>query len=138
MIQSTVFFNRYDDLIVAVGRSFRNASQFRTDNIANALARGIEVSAVTRINTSLETRANYTWLITEVLAVDGTEEQAPSPFEVGDPLIRRPRHQGNIDILLTRGRFQGYARFSGRVTCLMLNPHLELSEVCLKHRATSL
>ena len=124
MIQSTVFFNRYDDLIVAVGRSFRNASQFRTDNIANALARGIEVSAVTRINTSLETRANYTWLITEVLAVDGTEEQAPSPFEVGDPLIRRPRHQGNIDILLTRGRFQGYARFSGRGHVLDVEPSL--------------
>ena len=32
-LESTVFLNSYDDLIVAVGRSFANASQFRTDNI---------------------------------------------------------------------------------------------------------
>ena len=41
-VEATAFLNRYDDLIVAVGQSLQNASQFRTDNIANSQARGVE------------------------------------------------------------------------------------------------
>ena len=122
VVQATAFFNRYDDLIVAVGRSFQDASQFRTDNIANTLARGVELAAVARIAGGLETRATYTWLTTKILAVDGTDDQAPPPFEVGDPLFRRPRHQGSIDVLLTRGRFAGYARLGARGRMLDVEP----------------
>ena len=38
-IEATTFVNRYDDLIVSVG-SLRDVSRYRTDNIANARARG--------------------------------------------------------------------------------------------------
>ena len=43
-----VFFNRYDDLIVAVGGSFAGASRYRTDNISNARARGLELERAWR------------------------------------------------------------------------------------------
>ena len=38
-------------------------------------------------------RAAWTWLDTEILGVDGVESEAPPPYQVGDELIRRPRHQ---------------------------------------------
>ena len=44
IVDATGFFNRYDDLIVTVGRSLQDASQFRTDNISNARARGLELA----------------------------------------------------------------------------------------------
>ena len=48
-VDATAFFNRFDDLIV-VGRAvrLRAVSRWRTDNISNARARGLEVSAAWR------------------------------------------------------------------------------------------
>jgi len=103
ILDATAFYNRYDDLIVAVGRSFADASRFRTDNIANARTRGLELQATVRTPWGLESRIAYTYLDADVLAVDGSAN-APAPFEAGDPLLRRPRHQGTLDLLLTRGR----------------------------------
>ena len=40
---ATGFLNHYDDLIVTVGSAFSGASRYRTDNIANASAKGLEV-----------------------------------------------------------------------------------------------
>jgi outer membrane cobalamin receptor len=45
----------------------------------------------------------YTFLSTEIRAVDGSSA-APPPYRVGDPLLRRPRHQGAIDATWSRGR----------------------------------
>ena len=42
---------------------------------------------------ALTLRATYTFLDTEILSVDSLARIAPPPFTVGDPLIRRPRHQ---------------------------------------------
>ena len=47
LIEATVFFNNYDDLIVAVG-SFSGSSRYRTDNISNARARGLELAGTAR------------------------------------------------------------------------------------------
>ena len=47
LVEGTVFFNNYDDLIVATG-SFSGSSQFRTDNISNARARGVEIAGTAR------------------------------------------------------------------------------------------
>lgn len=102
ILDATAFYNRYDDLIVAVGRSFADASRFRTDNIANARTRGLEFQASLRTPWGLDARLGYTYLDADVLAVDGSHD-APPPFEAGDPLIRRPRHHGTLDLLLTRG-----------------------------------
>jgi outer membrane receptor protein involved in Fe transport len=122
VLEATAFFNRYDDLIVAVAPSLRDASQFATDNIANSRARGIEVSAAMQSSGGLSMRASYTWMATGVLAVDGLPDQAPSPFAVGDRLLRRPRHQGAIDAILVRGRGSAFARLTTRGNVLDVDP----------------
>ncbi|MGE3179236.1 MAG: TonB-dependent receptor, partial [Vicinamibacterales bacterium] len=48
-VDAAVFANRYDDLIVTVGRSLAAASRYRTDNISNARARGLELTARSRL-----------------------------------------------------------------------------------------
>jgi outer membrane cobalamin receptor len=119
---ATAFWNRYDDLIVAIGRDFANASQYRTDNIANARARGLETTVSMRAWAWLDLRAGYTWLDTEVLAVDGQPGQAPAPFEPGDPLIRRPRHQGWFELLTSGLRWSAFARLTARGDVLDVDP----------------
>ncbi len=93
---ATMFFNRYDDLIVTVGRTMSNASRYQSDNISNARARGLETSASVRFANGISATAGYTFLDAEVLAIDRLGV-APPPFKPGDPLIRRPRHQGWIE-----------------------------------------
>jgi outer membrane cobalamin receptor len=122
VVEVTGFYNRYDDLIVAVGRSFADASQFRTDNISNARARGVELQGTLRTAWGLEARLGYTWLDTDVLAVDGASSQAPAPFDVGQPLLRRPRHQGSLDLALTRDRLTLHATLGARGGVLDVEP----------------
>lgn len=111
-LEATAFLNDYDDLIIAVGR-FRDISRYRTDNIANARARGLELSGRARGRGGLGARLAYTWLDTAVRAVDGTSV-APSPFRVGDALLRRPRHQGLADVTWQRGRVDAFAQLQAR------------------------
>ncbi|HEX2444423.1 MAG TPA: TonB-dependent receptor [Vicinamibacterales bacterium] len=118
---ATFFFNDYDDLIVAVGRSFADASRYRTDNIANARARGLEIAASWRAR-GVAVSGNYTFLDTEILSVDRAPGQAPSPFEVGDPLIRRPRHQGVVDVTVRRGRLTAFTVGTARGEVLDVEP----------------
>jgi outer membrane cobalamin receptor len=121
-VDATVFLNDYDDLIVAVGRSLADASRYRTDNVSNARAQGVELSARWRVGTGLSVDAAYTFLPTEILAVDRTGV-APEPFSVGDPLIRRPRHQGSVDLVATRGRFTGFLEAGARGRTLDIEPN---------------
>jgi outer membrane receptor protein involved in Fe transport len=115
--EGTVFLNSYDDLIVAVGRAFGNASRFRTDNISNARALGLELGGSVRPDVHLNVRATYTFLSTEILSVDRAADQAPAPFTVGEALIRRPRHQGTLAVTYARGRVAAFsqATFRGQV-----------------------
>ena len=105
---ATWFRNDYDDLIIAVGR-FTDASRYRTDNISNARAQGVELSLAGRTRGGFSGRASYTFLDTEIRAVDGSPD-APSPFTVGDPLLRRPRHQGVLDMAWARGPVDVFAQ----------------------------
>lgn len=116
VVEATFFYNDYDDLIVSVGRSFRDASRYRTDNISNARTRGLELSAGVRPIAALDLRAAYTLLDSRILAVDGTRE-APAPYRVGERLIRRPRHRGSFNALLTTSRASLFAdlEIRGRV-----------------------
>jgi len=107
-IDATAFFNDYDDLIVTVGRSFQDASRFRTDNISNARSRGLELSAGARPFAAIDLRASYTLLDTEILAVDRSTV-APAPYRVGEQLIRRPRHRGTFTALFTGSRVTAFA-----------------------------
>jgi outer membrane receptor protein involved in Fe transport len=125
MIEATAFRNTFDDLIVAVGR-FQQSSRFRTDNISNARARGLELASTLRARArtiDVEARVGYSFLDTDILAVDngGT---APPPFDVGDPLLRRPRHQWSLDITASGARVTGWIRGGGRGRVLDVDPSL--------------
>ena len=126
LLEAAAFFNEYDDLIVAVG-SFSGSSRYRTDNISNARARGLELGLTLRhriaapVPIDVTGRAGYTFLDSEVLAVDNDSE-APPPFEVGQPLLRRPRHQFSAEIAVAAGRFSGFLRAAGRGRTLDVEP----------------
>lgn len=122
----TAFHNRYDDLIVSIGR-LAATSRFRTDNIANARARGVEASLAWRPRGGVGLRGNYTWLDTEVLAVDGAPGAAPAPFAIGDPLLRRPRHQGTLDAVWRVARLQTFATVVVRGETLDVEPNFGAS-----------
>jgi outer membrane cobalamin receptor len=121
-VDGTWFHNRYDDLIVSVGR-FSSSSRYTTDNIANARARGAELALTVRPVSRLTTRATYTFLDSEFLAVDGANGQAPSPFAVGDRLLRRPRHQASVDATWGTSRVQAFAIAALRGTTLDVEPN---------------
>jgi outer membrane cobalamin receptor len=121
LLGATAFYNRYDDLIVAVGPAIQDASQYRTDNISNARSQGVELSAALRAGRSLSARLSYTFLDTAILAVDGLGT-APPPFEVGAPLLRRPRHAASLDLTYTRGSVTTFARAGARSRTLDVEP----------------
>lgn len=127
LVEATGFFNRYDDLIVAVG-SFSGVSRYRTDNISNARSRGLELAGTARARIAaatpvdLELHVAYTWLDTEVLAVDRSGS-APSPFTVGDPLLRRPRQQLSTHVSITAGAVSAYVQGGGRGRTLDVEPN---------------
>ena len=120
-LDATAFFNSYTDLIISVGRTFSGVSRWRTDNISNARARGAEFSAAWRINARVDLRGNYTFLDTEILAVNGTST-AQSPYSVGDPLLRRPRHSGAFDATWTQGPVSAFAQLQVRGETLDAEP----------------
>jgi outer membrane cobalamin receptor len=123
LIEATAFHNTFDDLIVAVGR-FQQSSRYRTDNISNARARGLEVASTLRTRVAaldVRARATYTWLSTEILAVD-RGDAAPPPFEVGSPLLRRPRHQWALDLSGAAGPVTAWLRGGGRGRVLDVEP----------------
>jgi outer membrane receptor protein involved in Fe transport len=127
IVDATVFVNRYDDLIVAVGQQATPVSPFRTDNIANARARGLEVGARWTSRFGLSARAAYSFLDTEVLALDELPGEAPAPFAVGDRLIRRPKHQGSLDVRYTRGRWNGFLIINGRSEMADFEPNFAVA-----------
>jgi outer membrane cobalamin receptor len=119
-LDATTFFNEYDDLIISVGQ-LSDISRYRTDNISNARARGLELSAAWRGGASTHVRAAYTFLDAEIRAVDRTS-QAPPPFHVGDRLLRRPTHQGSVDVSWTRDRITTFASLVARGVTLDAEP----------------
>ncbi len=122
VVEATWFANRYDDLIVAVGPAMVDASRYRTDNIANASSQGLELAAHLRPRWGLDAHLAYTWLDTAVLGVDRASSEAPPPFHVGDALLRRPRHQGSIDLVYTHGRLTAYSDIGARSRTLDVEP----------------
>ena len=122
-LDATAFANWYDDLIVTVGSSFSGASRYRSDNIANARAWGLETGVTWRPSASVSLRAAWTWLNTQILGVDRAESEAPAPYHVGDRLIRRPGHQVSVDFGWTRGRTSAFAIVNGRSDTQDLEPN---------------
>jgi outer membrane cobalamin receptor len=123
VIEATWFRNSFDDLIITVGR-FVESSRYRTDNISNARARGLELATTGKTRTAgfdVQGRIAYTFLDSAVLAVDGATI-APAPFTAGQPLLNRPRHQWAIDAGVSRGRASGWIRGGGRGRVLAVEP----------------
>jgi outer membrane receptor protein involved in Fe transport len=118
----TYFYNRYKDQIVTLGGSFANLSTFSSANIANSRAYGIESSIRLHPFRSLELTAEYTWLNTAILALDGSSE-VQLPFEVGEPLLRRPRSSAGYDATWTHGRLMLNSNASIRGAVLDLEPN---------------
>jgi outer membrane cobalamin receptor len=127
-IEAVAFANEFDDLIIAVG-SFQGSSRYITDNISNARARGIELGLsggqriVLRGPADLRARIAYTLLDSEILAVD-RDHSAPPPFTVGEPLLRRPRHQASVDLSATAGRLGMFLTGGARSRVLDVEPSL--------------
>ena len=124
--EAVAFYNEYDDLIVTVG-SFQGSSRYQTDNIANARARGIELGLTGRhrlgapMAIDVHGRVAYTFMDTEILAVDG-DDLAPPPFKVGDPLLRRPQHQFSVEAGISAGRLTAFLTSRARGRALDVEP----------------
>jgi outer membrane cobalamin receptor len=99
----TYFYNRFKDQIVVLGGNLQNLSTFSSDNLANARAQGLETSLRLRPLRSVELAAEYTWLDSTILALDGST-LVQTPFKVGQPLIRRPRSSAGYNITWRRQR----------------------------------
>jgi outer membrane receptor protein involved in Fe transport len=125
LLQATFFHNIFDDLIIAVG-PFDGSSRYRTDNISNARARGLELGSTVREQAGavgLQAQIGYTFLDSDILAVDRAAA-APPPFEPGDPLLRRPRHQWFVDVAAVHGPLTAWVRGGGRGRVLDVEPTL--------------
>jgi outer membrane cobalamin receptor len=93
----TYFYSRFHDQIVTLGGSLTNLSSYRSDNLNNSRAQGVEITFRVRPIQSLELSGQYTFVDSEILALDGSS-LAKSPFEVGQPLLRRPRNAASYSI----------------------------------------
>ena len=75
-------------------------------NLAHTRAQGIEVALEARPITSLHLFGQYTYLDSEIL-------ESPSDFDPvyaeGEPLLRRPRHQGSLSAQLSFARWSAGA-----------------------------
>jgi outer membrane receptor protein involved in Fe transport len=114
LVDATWFYNRYTDLIVTLGGTLSSLSRYQSANIANSRAQGLELSGNVRPSRRLLVTGSYTLLATRILSLEGSRGLAPAPFQVGQPLTRRPRNSGSFVATYTRGRiaadFTGYFR----------------------------
>lgn len=97
VVDLTYFYNRFKDQIVTLGGSVANLSSYQSANLKNSRAQGLELSFRLQPIRSLQLGGQYTFVDSSILALDGTT-QANAPFEVGQTLLRRPRHSGSYNI----------------------------------------
>jgi outer membrane receptor protein involved in Fe transport len=113
-LDETYFHNNYRNLIVSLGGSLSVLSRYASDNLAKSNAEGVEVSARYRPSTLLSVSANYMWLETRVLGLNGGIGLVEQYFYLGQPLLRQPKQSGSAVITLHYGKFDvnltGYFR----------------------------
>jgi len=122
VFDTTYFYNRFKDQIVTLGGSFANLSTFSSANLAASRAYGLESSVRLQPVRSVQMTAEYTWLNTALLALDGSTG-VQLPFYVGEPLIRRPRSSAGYNITWTHGRLMLNSNASIRGAILDLEPN---------------
>jgi outer membrane receptor protein involved in Fe transport len=70
-------------------------------NVAGSSANGVELEfGLQRPLGGVTARASYALVDTKVVATTSTSEQ----FQLGQPLLRRPKHTGTVHVTYTRGR----------------------------------
>jgi outer membrane cobalamin receptor len=115
VIDFTYFHNRFDNQIVTLAGSLQNLSQYSSDNLKNSKAQGMEISFRVKPILSLELGGEYTFLDSSVLALDGSS-LANAPYQVGQQLLRRPRHSASYNVMWKHGSLtlstNGYIRGS--------------------------
>lgn len=92
VLDFTYFYNRYHDLIVTLRGDLRGLSRWQSDNLSNSRAQGLELSGAARPAEWVSLHGHYTWLKSEVLSLDRAPGRVPTPFQVGQRLVRRPEH----------------------------------------------
>lgn len=95
---TTWFYNRFHDQIVTLSRAQAGLSRWQSDNLANSLSQGIEESIQAQFSRSLSVKGTYMYLDTEVLSLDRSS-QVQRFFNLGQQLLRRPRHSGSYLIV---------------------------------------
>ncbi len=122
-VDATWFRNRYEDLIVSLGGSLSRLSAYSTDNVSNAVAKGVELSATGRPSTWFSVTANYMWLQTEVLSLDGGNGLVQRYYYPGQPLLRRPKQSGSVVVNVHRGRMDSNFTATARGNALDVEPN---------------
>lgn len=115
----TYFYNYFKDQIISTGEF--PTSTYSSENIARSRAWGLESSLRLRPLRSLEVIAEYTWLNSAILSLDGTSVP-PAPFEVGQPLLRRPRSSAGYTVTWTYRRLMLNSSASIRSAVLDTDP----------------
>ena len=106
--RATYFDNAYTDQV-----AFQFSPGFGGDglpdflNIAGSDARGVELEAsLQRPLAGLTAHLSYALVDTKVVSTASPSDQ----FQPGQPLLRRPRHSGTLQLTYTRGRGSVHAR----------------------------
>ena len=103
-LDATWFHNRYKDLIVSLGGSLSEISQYQTGNLANSKAEGVETSARFRPANWISLTGNYTWLESAVLSLTGSSSLVQEYYYLGQPLLRHPKQSGSAVVNFQRGK----------------------------------
>lgn len=93
---ATWFRNRYRDLIVSLGGSLSALSAYYTDNVANAMAEGVEGTGTYRPVSWFSVTGNYMWLESSVLSLNGGIGLVQEYYYLGQPLERRAKQSGSL------------------------------------------
>ncbi len=158
-LEATFFENRFRDQIAFVGNPATFGGPITTPdgrlthfvNFDRATARGLEVVAALRPMRRLSANVGYTFLDSEVTAaaavIDFNTLQLVQNPEVGQPLLRRPRHSGSFNIgwvgdrfdVLFKGLFVGERRDLDPVTFsrLVFNEGYSKLDIATGYRITS-
>jgi outer membrane receptor protein involved in Fe transport len=123
LVDATYFYNRFEDQIVVLGGSLTNLSTFTSANLGNSRAQGMELSFRLQPVRSLELNGAYTLDATSLLALEGANV-ALSPFRVGQPLTRRPKHSGFFNVTWQRQRLMLNVNALVRGSVLDIEPNL--------------
>lgn len=123
LVDVTYFYNRFEDQIVVLGGSLTNLSSFASDNLGNSRAQGMEVTFRLQPLRSLQMNGQYSLVSTSLLALEGSSV-ALSPFRVGQPLVRRPKHSGFFNVTWRHGRLMLNGDLYAQGRALDIEPNL--------------